>query len=111
MCQSQRLISISKIFQIQATFQILSAGNYKTKFVLMKGPLLLFTFQQILFEVNLNFTECFSRMMIGQILTSDSVMPCDQDVSQEFMSAVVMASLLMLEMTVLGALTMFVYLR
>ena len=42
---------------------------------------------------------------------SASVMPCDQYVSQEFMSAVVMASLLMIEMTVLGALTTFVYLR
>ena len=77
----------------------------------MKGPLLLFTFQQILLEVNLNFTESFSLLMIGQILTSASVMPCDQHVSQEFMSAVVMASLLMVEMTVLAALTMLVYLR
>ena len=38
-------------------------------------------------------------------------MPCDQDVSQEFMSAVVMTCLLMIETTVLGALTTVVYLR
>ena len=50
-------------------------------------------------------------LMIGQILMSASVMPCDQHVSQEFMSTVVMASLLMVEMTVLGALTTLVYLR
>ena len=42
---------------------------------------------------------------------SASVMPCDQHVSQEFMSTVVMASLLMMEMTVLSALTTLVYLR
>ena len=50
-------------------------------------------------------------LMIGQILMSASVMPCDQHVSQEFMSTVVMASLLMMEMTVLSALTTLVYLR
>ena len=38
-------------------------------------------------------------------------MPCDQYVSQEFMSTVVMASLLMVEMTVLGGLTTVIYLR
>ena len=38
-------------------------------------------------------------------------MPCDPHVSQEFMSAMVMASLLMVEMTGLGVLTSFVYLR
>ena len=47
---------------MQKTFQILSSGNYKTKFALMKGPLLLFTFQQIIFEVYFKFPDNLSRM-------------------------------------------------
>ena len=40
-----------------------------------------------------------------------AVIPCDSNVSMEFMSSVVTSCLLMIETSLLGALTTFVYLR
>ena len=40
-----------------------------------------------------------------------AVIPCDSNVSMEFMSSVVTSCLVMIETSLLGALTTFVYLR
>ena len=76
----------------------------------MKGPLLLFTFQQIILEV-LRYSLTDTYGFTVKILVNVSVIPCDSNISVEFMSEVIMASLLMIETLVLGLLTTFVYLR
>ena len=76
----------------------------------MKGPMLLFTFQNILFEV-WNFTPYNISTRSWKILVNVAVIPCDSNVSMEFMSSVVTSCLLMIETSLLGALTTFVYLR
>ena len=41
-------------FQIDYTFKLLDGGKHKTKFLLMKSPLILIMIQEILFEVIIN---------------------------------------------------------
>ena len=41
--------------QIGHSFKIVGEGKFKIKFTLMKSPLLLFTLQEILFEVDIRY--------------------------------------------------------
>ena len=76
----------------------------------MKAPLVLFTFQQIILEVS-GFIFVQFLHSLRKILVSARVIPCDNNISMEMMSSVVMSCLLMIESTVLAVLTAFVYIR